>query len=238
MKRVFQSQSFFIVLSVLYVITGIVILFWPNLTMPLMGTAFSIGMLVVGCTNMIIYFTKDHFNSILSIDLTIGVVFAAFGAFMLMHRDFVEILIPFAVAILLLMGAMIKIQYAFDMRQLRVKHWKLMLLFVFLLAVAGIVLLYNPFKGNVLLYFIGGAMIFEGILNIFSILFVSHRMKQISRGKFPVEPGPAAHHLPPNNAPAPFEEPAPAPAAPPVIDPEPGDGAVELYRENHQGVEK
>ena len=188
MQNAVKSQTFFVVLSVLYVITGVVILVWPNLTMPLLGKALGIGMLVVGCTHMILYFTRDHLNSILHMDLTIGVVFASFGAFMLMHADFVEMVLPFAAGILLLIGAMTKIQYSLDLRQMHVKHWRIMLAFAIILIGVGITLLYNPFKGNVLIYVIGASLIAEGILNIFCVLFVAHRMKQIQRGKVPAGP--------------------------------------------------
>lgn len=188
MEKAVKSQTFFIVLSVLYVITGVVILVWPNLTMPLLGKALGIGMLVVGCTHMILYFTRDHLQSILHMDLTIGVVFAAFGAFMLMHADFVEMVLPFAAGILLLIGAMTKIQYSLDLRMMHVKHWKIMLALAVILIGTGITLLYNPFKGNVLIYVIAASLIAEGILNIFCVLFVSHRMKQIQRGKVPAGP--------------------------------------------------
>ena len=188
MEKAFKSQTFFIVLSVLYVVCGIVILFWPNLSVPLLGKVVGIGMLVAGCTHIIIYFTRDHMNSVLHMDLTEGVVFAAFGAFLLMHSDFVEIVLPFAVGILLLIGAMIKVQYALDMRKMHTKHWYLMILFGVILLLIGLCLVYNPFSGTVLLYVIAFSSILEGILNIFCILFVSHRMKQINRGKIPMGP--------------------------------------------------
>ena len=219
MKEAFKSQQFYIILSVLYVITGIVILIWPNMTMPLLGKALGIGMLVVGFTHIIVYFTKDHFATILHMDLTIGVVFAAFGAFMLMHADFVEMAIPFGVGILLLIGAMTKIQYALDMKRMYAVRWKIMLVLALILAVLGIVLLYNPFSATVLLYVIAISVILDGILNIFCVLFLSHRMKQISRGKYPA---PMPQNVP---QPGPVQPGAPAqpmPPAPPADVFEPG----------------
>ena len=182
-----KSTLWFIVLSVLYVVTGIMILIWPNLTNDLLGKALGIGMLVVGITMIIIYFTKDHMGNIMEMELTRGVVFAAFGAFMLMHADFIEVALPFGMGILLMIGAISKIQYSLDMKRLRFIRWKLLLIFALILLAMGIILIYNPFKNTFLFYYIAIALIVDGTLNIICVLSISHRMKQISRGRFPME---------------------------------------------------
>ena len=190
MEQALRSQKFFIILSVLYVVTGIVILIWPGITLDLLGKGVGIGLLVIGLTHIIIYFTKDHMRSILGHDLTMGVIFASLGAFILMHADFVELAIPFAVGILLLIGAMTKIQYSIDMRRLRVKRWFILLILAIALVGVGITLLYNPFRSDVMILVIAVSMIADGILNIFSVLFLSGRLKKIQRGKAPMPAGP------------------------------------------------
>ena len=158
---------------------------WPGLTVSILGTSIGIGMLVLGMTHIVIYFTRDHMESVLHMDLTYGVVFAAFGAFMLFHSDFVEIALPFAVGVLLLIGAMIKLQYAVDMKRMDMSRWKILLVFVIIMAIMGLLLIYNPFSMQVLVYYIAVSLILEGLLNILSILLISHRVKQIQRGLVP-----------------------------------------------------
>ena len=172
---------------VLYVITGLVMCIWPNLSMELLGKALGIGMLVVGIVHIILYFTRDHFNGILHMDLTIGVVLASFGAFMLMHSDFVGMAIPFGIGILLLIGGITHIQYALDMRRLYYFRWNICLGIAVLLVAAGLVLLYNPFNEKAMIYFIGGALIVSGISSITCVLLVSHRQKQLAKGWVPKE---------------------------------------------------
>ena len=185
MEEVKGASRWFIIMSVLYVITGIVMIVWPHLTLELLGKALGIGMLVIGITHIIIYFTKDHMQGILQMDLTIGVILAAFGAFMLLHADFVGMAIPFGVGILLMIGAITKIQYSLDMKRLYYSKWFIMLIFAIILLVMGLILIYNPFRDTILLYYIAGCLILEGILSIICILTISHRVKQIAKGRPP-----------------------------------------------------
>ena len=186
MEKITKSQNYYIILSVLCVIVGIVLLVWPNMTMSLLGTASGIGLLVVGIAHIIIYFTKDHFATILHMDLTVGVVCAAFGAFILMHSDFVELAIPFAIGIIMMIGAMTKLQYSLDMKRLQLGLWKVILVISILMLALGILFIYNPFKEKILVYMIAAALIVDGIVNILCLLVLSHRLKKIAHGKVPM----------------------------------------------------
>lgn len=175
----------FIILSVFYIVAGFTMLFWPHLTMEVLGKALGIAMLVIGLAYVVIYFTKDHLQGILEMDLTLGVILAAFGAFILLHGEFVGLSLPFAVGVVIMIGGISKIQFSLDMRRLRIKHWNVLMICSCLIILLGIVLVYNPFKEVILIYFIAGCLIFDGLLSIVSVLAISHRMKQISRGKWP-----------------------------------------------------
>lgn len=215
MDKVTKSQNYYTILSVLCVIVGIVLLVWPNLTMALLGTVSGIGLLVVGITHIIIYFTRDHFATILHMDLTVGVVCAALGSFILMHADFVELAIPFAIGIILMIGAMTKLQYALDMKHLGMGIWKFILVISIAILALGIVFIYNPFKERVLVYMIAASLIIDGIFNIISMLVLSHRLKRIAHGKAPMpqdgrvvasyhpieKPGAFAQEMPPQPMP-------------------------------------
>ena len=184
MQEIKQTSKWFILTSVLYVVTGLVMIVWPNLTMEMLGKVLSIGMLVVGIGHIIIYFTKDHMESILHMDLTIGVILAAFGAFMLFHEEFVSMALPFGVGILLLIGGIMKIQHSIDMRRLGFRKWAIMLVFAIILIGLGMVLVYNPFEGSVLIYYMAGCLILNGILSVICVLLISHKMKKLAKAKY------------------------------------------------------
>ena len=138
-------------------------------------------MLILGITHIIIYFTKDHMTNIMQMDLVTGVVAGAFGAFLLLHPDFVGTAMPFAVGILLMIGGIVKLQNSIDMKRLHFTHWKAVLVFAVLLFGVGAVLIYNPFEGRILLLYIGISLMLDGLVNIICMLTISHRMKRIAR---------------------------------------------------------
>lgn len=182
MKEQNGVSKWYIGAAVLLAVVGVVMLVWPHLTMELLGIMIGICMLVIGLVYIILYFTKDHQDTIMQMDLTVGVVLAAFGAFMLMHNDFVNIALPFAAGIILLIGGISKIQYAIQMKRLSFSKWFLLLIMSIILIVFGLVMLYNPFKQEVLIYAIGVSLIVDGVLSIVAVLLVSHRLKQMARG--------------------------------------------------------
>ena len=177
-----RVSKWFVGMAVLLVVVGVVMIVWPNLTMELLGTMIGICLLVVGLAYIILYFTKDHMGNIMQMDLTAGVVLSAFGAFMLMHHDFVSLALPFAAGIVLLIGGISKIQYALDMKRLNFSKWYLMLILASILIVLALVLLYNPFRDKILIYVMGGSMIIDGAASIAAVLLISHRIKKMNRG--------------------------------------------------------
>lgn len=176
-----------IILSVCYVIAGIILIFWPDMSMALFCSALGVGMLVLGITHVILYFTKDHMLNIMQMDLVTGVVCGAFGAFLLLHPEFVETVMPFAVGILLLIGGIVKLQNAIDMKRLGFLRWKVVLFFALLLFLMGGLLIYNPFEGRGLLVYIGVSLILDGMVSIVCMLCIAHRMKRRAREIQPVE---------------------------------------------------
>lgn len=185
MKEYSGASKWYLVLCVLFTVTGFIMLIWPHLTLSLLGLVLGIAMLVLGIAHIILYFTKDNSGAVLQMDLTEGVIFASFGAFMLMHMEFVNMALPFGTGILLLIGGITKIQYALDMKRVYFSRWTVMLGFAAVLILLGVLLLYNPFKEAVMIRFIGASLILDGVLSLISILMLSHRRKQIVKGKLP-----------------------------------------------------
>ena len=181
MEEVKGFHKNFIILSVFYVIAGVVLLFWPEMSIELFCKVLGIGMLIAGLTHIIIYFTKDHMMNIMQMDLVIGVLCVSFGAFLLLHPDFVQTALPFVVGVLFMMGGIIKLQNAIDMKRLHFRFWKAVLFFAIAMLILGAVLIYNPFSGEILTLYIGISLILEGVLNVICMLCIAHLFKKMNR---------------------------------------------------------
>ena len=107
-------------------------------------------------------------------DLVIGIVCLAFGLFILLNPTFLGSVLPFAMGIILLLGAIVKIQSSINMKRLRFAKWYLVLICAILIGALGVVLLCNPFQKE-------EDMILDGLTNLTSLICIQVRVKQLNR---------------------------------------------------------
>ena len=133
MEETKKFSRSYILLSALYVVLGIVLLLWPTSSVQMICYTLGFIMVVLGITYGILYFTKDRLTGVLPMDLVIGIICLAFGAFILLNPEFLASVMPFAMGIILLLGAVVKIQSAVNMKRLAFQKWYLVLLMAFVI---------------------------------------------------------------------------------------------------------
>ncbi len=189
MKEVKSFSKSYIFLSALYVALGVVLIAWPSLSLRMIGIALGIVMIVLGITYAIIYYTKDNLQGFLQMDLVIGIVCFAFGIFILLNQSFLGEVLPFAMGIILLLGAVVKIQSSLNMRKLRFRKWYLVLICAAVIVALGIVLLCNPFQKyddpakaeHYMLLYIGGCLVLDGLTNLVSLFCIQSRVRRLAK---------------------------------------------------------
>lgn len=182
MKEVKQFSKSYILISALYVALGIVLLVWPTASVKMICYGLGFAMVVLGATYGILYFTKDNASGFLQLDLVIGIVCLAFGVFILLNPTFLSTVLPFAMGIILLLGAVVKLQSSFRMKHLKFQKWYVMLICAIVIIALGIILLWNPFpKEWHMLFYIGICLIFDGMTNLVSLICIQIRMKNLAR---------------------------------------------------------
>jgi uncharacterized membrane protein HdeD (DUF308 family) len=174
-----KSDKYNLIISFIYVVLGILILAWPHISLSLMGTPAAISMLVIGTVNIVLYFSQKDKNR----EVAGGVTAAAFGIYILMHPSSVNTIIPFGVGVLILIGAMLKFEYASDMKKIGVRGWKTPMFFALVLIALGIFLLAQPMKElKAYLYMIAIALILDGGVNAASHFFLKRRIRSLRKG--------------------------------------------------------
>lgn len=182
MNEVKGFSKSYIFLSALYVALGIVLIAWPALSVRMIGIALGIVMIVLGITYGFIYYTRDNHQGFLQMDLVIGIVCIAFGVFILLNQTFLTEVLPFAMGIILLLGAVVKIQNSLNMRKLKLRKWYLTLICALILIALGVVLLCNPFKEErYLLLYIGICLILDGLTNLISLFCIQTRVRKLTK---------------------------------------------------------
>jgi uncharacterized membrane protein HdeD (DUF308 family) len=139
-------------------------------------------MVVLGITYGIIYFTKENLQGFLQMDLVIGIVCLAFGLFILLNPTFLTNVLPFAMGIILLLGAVVKIQNAISMKRLKFSRWYVVLILAIVLAVLGVILLCNRFtEERYMVIYIGICLILDGLTNLVSLICIQTRVKRLAK---------------------------------------------------------
>lgn len=180
MNEVKQFSKKYILVSALYVVLGVVLLAWPSTSVKMICYGLGFVMVVLGITYAIIYFTKDNLAGFLQMDLVIGIICLAFGVFILLNPTFLSTVLPFAMGIILLLGAVVKIQSALNMKRLNFKKWYLVLILALVLIALGVILLCNPFaEERYMILYIGICLILDGMTNLVSMICIQVRVKRL-----------------------------------------------------------
>ena len=99
-----EVKKSFCLLSVAYIVLGLVLVIWPDISVHTFCFVFGIGMIIFGGAHMILYFTRDRFMNVMQPDLVIGVVCISTGCYILMKMEYMLEIIPFAMGIVALLG--------------------------------------------------------------------------------------------------------------------------------------
>ncbi len=184
MKNVKEFSKGFVFLSVLYVAVGLVLLVLPSVSANVINYGLGVVLIVVGVTYGIGFFIGNkRKEGYLQVDLVIGVICAAFGIFILVTPGFFGMILPLAVAVVLLVGAMSKIQNAFSMRRLMIRHWYLALIGAIVIIVLAVFLILDPFRmtDRQKFFYIGICLILDGTTNLISLISIRVRSKRIEK---------------------------------------------------------
>ena len=145
----------YVIISALECVLGLVMLFYPGFSLSAMGVILGVGLLVFGAVELMVYFTGN--------------------APLLMSRNVLAM-----VGIGILAGSLFKIQTVLEARRyVSAGGWWLTFAALLLSAAAGIVLIFSPnASANVLVILLGISLLFNGVLNICDVTYISRYVKK------------------------------------------------------------
>lgn len=170
----------FILVSVLYLILGIILIIWPATSLTVVCYVLGAIMILYGLLQVVRYFSLDKEFRIFKLDLFIGIVSLVFGIFTLVSPGMIISILPVIVGIFFLVEAVIKIQNAVELNRAGFDNWWLVLLVGILVAALGVLLLINPFAAmTTFVMVIGICLIVDSAASIWSVYCVSKRVRQV-----------------------------------------------------------
>ena len=157
----------YIVMSVLFCVLGVVLLFTPGVSALWIGRLLGIGLILFGAIKLVGYFSRDLFRLAFQYDLAFGLLLMVLGIVTLSHPGDALSFLCVMFGIPVLADGLFKIQIAMDSRQFCIRNWWLVLVLAALTCVVGVVLVFRPMTGvRALTALMGLSLLCDGVLNL------------------------------------------------------------------------
>ena len=157
----------YIVMSVLFCVLGVVLLFTQGVSALWIGRLLGIGLILFGAIKLVGYFSRDLFRLAFQYDLAFGLLLMVLGIVTLSHPGDALSFLCVMFGIPVLADGLFKIQIAMDSRQFGIRNWWLVLVLAALTCVVGVVLVFRPMTGvRALTALMGLSLLCDGVLNL------------------------------------------------------------------------
>ena len=157
----------YIVMSVLFCVLGVVLLFTPGVSALWIGRLLGVGLILFGIIKLVGYFSRDLFRLAFQYDLAFGLLLMVLGIVTLSHPGDALSFLCVMFGIPVLADGLFKIQIAMDSRQFGIRNWWLVLVLAALTCVVGVVLVFRPMTGvRALTALMGLSLLCDGVLNL------------------------------------------------------------------------
>lgn len=157
----------YIVMSVLFCVLGVVLLFTPDASALWIGRLLGVGLILFGAIKLVGYFSRDLFRLAFQYDLAFGLLLMVLGIVTLSHPGDALSFLCVMFGIPVLADGLFKIQIAMDSHQFGIRNWWLVLVLAALTCVVGVVLVFRPMTGvRALTALMGLSLLCDGVLNL------------------------------------------------------------------------
>lgn len=170
-KYIETAKVGYIVLSVLFCITGGVMIAMPELIAPVISRILGISLILFGAVKLVGYFSKDLFRLTFQFDLALGILVIILGLIMLIRADHIMVFLSIIYGVYVMADGMLKIQIALDSRKFGIRMWWLIFGAAAITTAIGFFMVLRPFTGaEFLIALLGMSLLAEGILNLITVI--------------------------------------------------------------------
>ena len=153
--------SFFLA-AILYIVLGLVLLIWPDITGNLVCFAFGLVLLIYGVITIISFFVHDSRQGSFRLELFLGIVAAGVGLVFLIRPDIVLSILPVVLGIYIVIDALLNLKRAIDLSRMGYPRWWVVLVLSLVSAVFGVLILCRPlFLADVIFMVIGAVLVYN-----------------------------------------------------------------------------
>lgn len=175
-EKTFESTWVMLVcVSVAYIAGGVMLLLFPQVSLPALCQAMGILLIIVGIVLVFAYFLRKRYLTPGHFEFAGGAACILLGIFSLMRTQEVAFAFSQILALLVLGDSLLKLQNSTDLLRLKEQKWWVVLLAAGASILLAMIALANPFGSDQLrLQYTYVVLIADGVLNIAVVLFLRH----------------------------------------------------------------
>ncbi len=171
-----------VILSICILLLGVVMVIWPKVSALAICIILGILCIAMGVVDIVRYFKLGLAGIFFRYDLIWSILSILIGVLMLVRASDAVAFLPIAVGIYMIMGSILCIQLAVELHRLHSSSWVLALIWGILGAVLACLLLLDPFGGaNILMVFVGAALIVGGVQDLYLVMSISKAIKEAKK---------------------------------------------------------
>lgn len=180
-KKTMEVAREFILLNIGIVLLGGFLVIFPSLSAAIISYILGFILSVWGVFKIIEYFRiRNEFFG--SFSLVQGCVLLGFGIYILIQPGFLSSIISIVLNMILFIGAILKLQYTLEFARLKSKGWLIQAIGAVIVIALSIIAFLNPFgAANFLMIFIGISLIFDGIWDLVTMIYITKFFKNIEK---------------------------------------------------------
>jgi len=159
-------------------VTGLLLLFWPNASLNVVCNVIGIGVLVISAIQLLAAF-RGWGTVEAGYNLAIGILLLAVGIFFLTSPGVIGAIIPLIVGIYVVLHGFMELGRALMLFRERYANWWIALILSVVSIILGVFLVTNAIAaGQVLLQLVGALIVYDSVSNLWIISRVSKNLKQ------------------------------------------------------------
>ncbi len=148
-----------IITSIIFLIFGLLLILESEATIISLSYIIGTVLIALGAYGIVNFFRKNKIGISTSLDVVYGIVTIILGILVITNPRAIASIIPFVMGIIIIISSASKIQYSLELKNIKSDMWKTTLAISILTTICGVMLIFNPFKGAVIVTKIIGILI-------------------------------------------------------------------------------
>lgn len=166
--------------SIFFLILGIFLFVKPKMANSLIGYLVGAIVLASGVSSIVNYVISKKDFKYMNFQLIYGIITSLLGIFVIFNPLSISGMLMIGVGIWMIVSGAMKINTALFLKRQKEEVWPILIFIGFLILLSGVLLIFNPFKGTmVVTQVLGVFVIVYAILDTMQLLLMKKRSKDI-----------------------------------------------------------